>query len=213
MKRITSGVLAVLMFATVFCVEAVPVFADPADQVQEITETTEATQATEATEATQPTETTTPPAGDSTEPTNPPQDKEELPEKEQYDGQKISAEGMRILKLEEGFSEKPYWDYTQWTVGYGTCCPDDKLEEYKKNGISEEAAEILLHNHLIGVYKDLANFAKKNSLTFNQGQFDALVLFSYNCGTGWTYDASGTLPTALRKGATGSELIRSEEVV
>ena len=45
-----------------------------------------------------------------------------------------SDEAIRILKLEEGFSEKPYWVYAQWTVGYGTRCPDSKLEEYKKNG-------------------------------------------------------------------------------
>ena len=51
-----------------------------------------------------------------------------------------SDEAIRILKLEEGFSAKPYWDYAQWTVGYGTRCPDDKLEEYKKNGISKEDA-------------------------------------------------------------------------
>ena len=46
-----------------------------------------------------------------------------------------SDDAIEILKLEEGFSTYPYWDYAQWTVGYGTRCPDDKLEEYRKNGL------------------------------------------------------------------------------
>ena len=58
-------------------------------------------------------------------------------------GLTISSEAVELLKREEGFSKKPYWDYAQWTVGYGTKCPDDKLEEYKQNGITEEAAELI----------------------------------------------------------------------
>ena len=225
MKRVTSGVLAVLLIFTCFFSGAMTVFAENEEATQEsVQEAT--TQTTEATTG-DPTEGTTPPA--SGEDTTPPEmddkenegsqgdgeNKEDDENKEDpvpentYKGPTISADGMTILKLEEGFSKKPYWDYTQWTVGYGTCCPADKLDEYKENGITEEAAEILLHNHLIGVYEDLVDFAEKYSLTFTQSQFDALVLFSYNCGTGWTFDASGTLPTALRNGATGSELIRS----
>ena len=46
----------------------------------------------------------------------------------------ISEQGIAYLKKAEGFSKYPYWDASQWTVGYGTRCPDNKLEEYKKNG-------------------------------------------------------------------------------
>ena len=42
---------------------------------------------------------------------------------------KASDALVEVLKKEEGFSEKPYWDYGQYTVGYGTRCPDDMLEE------------------------------------------------------------------------------------
>ena len=40
-----------------------------------------------------------------------------------------SQEMISILKTFEGFSRHPYWDYSQWTVGYGTRVPDGKLAE------------------------------------------------------------------------------------
>ena len=33
---------------------------------------------------------------------------------------KASDECIEILKAMEGFSAKPYWDYSQYSVGYGT---------------------------------------------------------------------------------------------
>ena len=121
----------------------------------------------------------------------------------------ISDDCMTILKKEEGFSEKPYWDYTQYTVGYGTKCPEDMRAYYTANGITEEEAEVLLRNHLVKVEKDLNTFADKYSLTLTQNQFDAILLFSYNCGTGWCYDSSGTFHQAIAKGATGNDLVRA----
>lgn len=114
-----------------------------------------------------------------------------------------------ILKAEEGFSKVPYWDYAQWTVGYGTCCPEDMRAHYTANGITEEEAEILLRNHLVNVYDDLYTFAQKHSIVWTQNQFDALVLFSYNCGTAWLTDNDGTLPKAILSGATGNDMIRA----
>ena len=58
------------------------------------------------------------------------------------------TEMIEILKKWEGFSPKPFWDYKQWTVGYGTSVPEGKLEEYKANGITEEEATQLLANSL-----------------------------------------------------------------
>ena len=125
------------------------------------------------------------------------------------DDQVASDACIALLKAEEGFSKYPYKDYSQMTVGYGTRCPDDMLAYYTANGITEEEAETLLRNHLVNVYDDLYKFAARNSLTFTQNQFDALVMFSYNVGTGWTADASGTVPKALVAGATGNDLIRA----
>lgn len=120
-----------------------------------------------------------------------------------------SRECIALLKEEEGFNEYPYWDHSQWTVGYGTRCPDDMLEHYRTNGIDEQAAEALLQSHLNGLYMELNRFADKHSLEWTQNQFDALVLFSYNCGTGWIYERTGTFHNAIRQMTTGNEMIRS----
>ena len=120
-----------------------------------------------------------------------------------------SDECIKLLKLEEGFSVTPYWDYAQYTVGYGTCCPSDMVEYYMANGITEEEAETLLRNYLTAMERDINKLIDQYSLVLSQNQFDALVLFSYNCGTGWTYETGGAFHNAIRNGATGNDLIRA----
>ncbi len=121
-----------------------------------------------------------------------------------------SADCLSVLKAEEGFSRTPYWDFTQYTVGYGTRCPDDMVEYYTQNGITEAEAETLLRNHLAGVERDIhIKVMDKYGLTLTQNQFDALVLFSYNCGTAWAYETNGTFHQAIVTGATGNDLIRA----
>ena len=120
-----------------------------------------------------------------------------------------SSDAVNLLKREEGFSKKPYWDYAQWTVGYGTKCPDDKLEEYKANGITEEEAEKLLRSYIARFEGEIHKFAARTGLTLTQNQFDALMLFSYNCGTGWMYSTTGILYKAIVGGAKGNELINA----
>ena len=121
----------------------------------------------------------------------------------------VSAEAIAMLKAEEGFSSKPYWDYAQWTVGYGTKCPSDKLEEYKASGISQEDADKLLNVYIAKIQAELDKFMAKTGITLNQSQYDALFLLSYNCGTAWAYSTSGVLYKAVVKGATGNELINA----
>lgn len=118
---------------------------------------------------------------------------------------KTSAEAVAILKKYEGFSAKPYWDYAQWTVGYGTKCPDDRLEYYKTHGITESEAESLLWVYIEKFENELYKFMNRTGVKLNQHQFDALLLFSYNCGSAWAY--SGLLYDAVVSGATGNELI------
>ena len=117
---------------------------------------------------------------------------------------------VEILKKEEGFSAKPYWDYAQFTVGYGTRCPDDMLEEYNKNGISEEDAELLLRNYLAATENTInKKFIDAYGLTLTQGQFDALITFTYNCGSAWITKTGDKFFNAVKNGATGSELINA----
>jgi len=118
-----------------------------------------------------------------------------------------SDAGLDILKQYEGFLAKPEWDYSQYTVGYGTKCPDDMLEYYLEHGITEQEAEVLLRNHLIKVESALNSFVEKYELQWEQHQFDAMVLFSYNVGTAWIYDSNQNIHKSLVRGDTGNDLI------
>ena len=115
---------------------------------------------------------------------------------------------VQMIKAEEGFCRTPYWDYAQYTVGYGTRCPDDKIEYYPQYGITDEEAEELLRYYLTAIEGDLnTKLIEKYALTLQQHQFDALVMFSYNCGTGWLYKEQDNLRDAIVSGTTGNELI------
>ncbi len=121
----------------------------------------------------------------------------------------MSEQGMALLKAEEGFSKYPYWDYRQYTVGYGTKCPSDMVSHYKKYGITQEEAEVLLRNYMSGMEYTLNRYIEKYNLVLTQNQYDAIALFSYNVGTGWTTQTGGTFFHAITGGATGNTLIRA----
>ena len=121
-----------------------------------------------------------------------------------------SDAAVQVIKTFEGFLKYPVWDYGQYSVGYGTRCPDDKLEEYRENGITEEEAIALLREHLlIAATAVNSRIIDRLGVKLSQNQFDALVSFTYNCGSGWAYDTSGTLYKAIANGTTGNELIRA----
>jgi GH24 family phage-related lysozyme (muramidase) len=72
-----------------------------------------------------------------------------------------SEEFIEILKTMEGFCRRATWDYKQHTVGYGTRCPDDRLEYYLNHDITEEEALDLLHQQLSGFESAVNKFIKK----------------------------------------------------
>lgn len=117
-----------------------------------------------------------------------------------------SEECISLLKEMEGFASKPYWDYSQYSVGYGTRCPDEHFDRYMSEGIPEEEATALLQEYVAISEEWINNLAEKYAVTFNQGQFDALVLFTYNCGTRWM-GKSGLFRDAVINGATGNEFL------
>ena len=117
-----------------------------------------------------------------------------------------SEKCINMLKEMEGMSKYPYWDYLQWTVGYGTKCPDEDLERYRKDGITEEEADALLRRSISGFEKSVNSFDAKYGLNLSQNQFDALVLFCYNLGTGWMF-SDGDFRSALLEGKTGNDFI------
>ncbi len=115
---------------------------------------------------------------------------------------------IEMIKAEEGFVKKPYWDYAQYTIGYGTKCPDNMVDYYNEHGITEEEALKMLRSHLDGIEKRLnEDLIDKFQLALGQNQFDALVSFSYNCGTGWIYNETDSLRRAILTGASDNEII------
>ncbi len=121
--------------------------------------------------------------------------------------QRMSEAGIDMIKKFEGFSKYPYWDVSQWTVGYGTSCPSDKREEYKANGITEAEAESLLRSRLKSYEKAVRYFSEQHNRPLEQHEFDALVSFTYNLGSGWVYKNSNFRRVMADKNSTDAEII------
>ena len=120
---------------------------------------------------------------------------------------KASRECILMIQGSEGFRAIPYWDYSQWTVGYGSECPAEHLERYKKEGIPVEEAEALFLQHLVRFENAVNKFMAKHSLKLTQQQFDALVSFTYNLGTSSLNKTSYTIVDAVLNAETENELI------
>lgn len=93
----------------------------------------------------------------------------------------VSDQGVEFIKTFEGFSKKPYLDNGQWRVGYGTVCTSDDYV----NGISEEEATEFFKEDLEDYADKVNTYLSENSIDAKQSQFDALVSFTYNLGSGW----------------------------
>ena len=117
---------------------------------------------------------------------------------------------VEFIKENEGFTKYPTWDYAQYSVGYGCACPDDMLDTYSERGITKKEADVLLRNHMASAENAVnRKFIKGLGLNLTQGQFDALVSFTFGSGSAWMYDDTGTFYNAIVNGTTGSELIRA----
>jgi lysozyme len=95
----------------------------------------------------------------------------------------LSNNGLNIIKNFEGLRLTAYRDVAGvWTIGYGsTRYHDGKPVKPGDQLASETQADALFRNTL-GQYVDAVNRFIKVPL--NQNQFDALVSFTYNEGTG-----------------------------
>ena len=122
----------------------------------------------------------------------------------QYD---VTSAGVELIKDFEGFFKYPYWDNTQYSVGYGTRCSGEDLERYQKYGITEEEADKILREFLQSFEGYVNRFLDKYDLEVTQEQFDALLSFTYNVGNAWMNDTDATMTQAIINQATGSELI------
>lgn len=90
---------------------------------------------------------------------------------------KISKQGIELIKKYEGLRLKAYKCPSNiWTIGYG-----HTKNVVKGMHITGKQAESFLKDDL-KVFEEAVNSYVKVEL--NQNQFDALVSFSFNCGTG-----------------------------
>lgn len=89
---------------------------------------------------------------------------------------KISSKGLAIIKKHEGCRLKAYkCPAGKWTIGYGHTAGVKAGQT-----ITQAQADAYLKQDVAWAEKAVNNLKKG----FNQNQFDALVSFAYNCGSG-----------------------------
>lgn len=125
------------------------------------------------------------------------------PEAHAYSSLSTSEQCITMIKGFEGFRKFAYFDYSQWSIGYGTACEEQEYPE----GITRDQADQLMRAHLEILEKDLNKFAKSNRLTLTQNQFDALISFSYNVGSSWMSGNNQGITKAVVNGSTGNDFI------
>lgn len=89
----------------------------------------------------------------------------------------ISDDLVEFIKKHEHFSPTPYWDYKQYSIGYGTKAEPNDVE------ISEEEAfrrlKIVVKKH-----RDVVVKAERSwGYEWSQKQIDALTSFRFNVGS------------------------------
>ncbi|EOZ1431020.1 lysozyme [Enterobacter hormaechei] len=103
-----------------------------------------------------------------------------------------SEKGIALIKQFEGCKLTAYQDSVGvWTIGYGWTQPVDGKPIRAGMTIKQETAERLLKTGLVSYESDVYRLVK---VSLTQGQFDALVSFTYNLGA-----RSLSTSTLLRK--------------
>lgn len=103
-----------------------------------------------------------------------------------------SEKGIALIKEFEGCKLTAYQDSVGvWTIGYGWTLPVNGKQIRAGMTIKQETAERLLKTGLVSYESDVSRLVK---VSLTQGQFDALVSFTYNLGA-----RSLSTSTLLRK--------------
>lgn len=107
--------------------------------------------------------------------------------------------GVEFIKSFEGFRSKAYKAVSSeryLTIGYGHYGSD----VYSGMTISESQAVQLLKSDLKRFENSLNSFLEKYGRKLSQNEYDAIVSFSFNVGTGWMSDSSYSINKYLRTG-------------
>jgi len=93
----------------------------------------------------------------------------------------ITRDGLDLIKRFEGFSPEIYTCPAGYpTIGYGHLVRDWERDRFT-GGISREEAEELLKRDVLWAERGVLRLI---SVPLTDGQFDALVSFTFNLGTG-----------------------------
>ena len=95
-----------------------------------------------------------------------------------------SDRGIDLIKNFEGYRSKPYQcSAAVWTIGWGsTRLADGSRVTQNTPEMSEDEAERLLRQQLVSYERAVLTLVPCSHLT--QNQFDSLVSFAYNLGSG-----------------------------
>jgi len=102
----------------------------------------------------------------------------------------VSASGrpseqlINYIKHNESFSPKAFWDYKQWTNGYGT------KARSRNEVIDEREADRRLRQKAQEFYDIVVRFDQAHKYGFSDSQRDALTSFILNGGPGWLNQVS-----------------------
>ncbi len=125
----------------------------------------------------------------------------DIPEGEEYQHMTASQEIIDLIKDFEGFSSTPYWDNTQWTVGYGTRCSGPDVR------VTRAEAEELLRKMLKNTFEPVVNsFCENNGKQPTQQQFDAMLDLTYNNGGSWT--TGSAVPEVVLQSSTALDVVK-----
>lgn len=96
---------------------------------------------------------------------------------------KASGNIIEYIKEKEGCRLEAYklQGEKYWTIGYGHSGPDVK----QGDKLTQEEADKLFAQDLKKYEAAVNGYIDEYNLSFNQSKFDAIVSFTYNCGTNW----------------------------
>jgi len=101
----------------------------------------------------------------------------------------VSQKGIDFIKKYETFIPKAFWDYKQWSIGYGT------KAKHKDEVIDEPEALRRLKEETEKFQTTIRKYVK---VPVTQNMYDALVSFTFNVGGGWMINGSSVFD-ALKK--------------
>ena len=123
-------------------------------------------------------------------------------------GMAVSERAITVLKQMQYYSEKcTATSGGEYRSGYGTIC-NVTAGEHGVHTTNEQTADKALRAKLADLSAAVNSFASSSGVSLTQGQFDALVVFSYDCGTSWM-TGSGVFKSAVVNGLTGHAFLNA----